>query len=152
MNLTDADTLKFQRGTPFLLDDICAIYPLTLGEIVDLGYDKFQLYLGVLTTTKPMLTADNNELKKLLENLTDFQYMLLLTTLDAEANTILKESFQVFCKESEVTFSLDPAQIILGPLEEKHILNEEKFYDFQRVLKRMYFLEQEGEEIIIYED
>lgn len=152
MNLTDADTLKFQRGTPFLLDDICAIYPLTLGEIVDLGYDKFQLYLGVLTTTKPMLTADNSELKKLLENLTDFQYMLLLTTLDAEANTILKESFQAFCKESEVTFSLDPAQIILGPLEEKHILNEEKFYDFQRVLKRMYFLEQEGEEIIIYED
>ena len=49
-------------------------------------------------------------------------------------------------------FSLDPPQIILGPLNEKHILNEEKFYDFQRILRRMYFLEVEGEEIIIYED
>jgi hypothetical protein len=31
MNLTDSDTLKFLRGSPVLLDDICAIYPATLG-------------------------------------------------------------------------------------------------------------------------
>ena len=41
MNLTDNEVLKFQKGSPILLEDICAIYPRTLGEIVDLGYDKF---------------------------------------------------------------------------------------------------------------
>jgi len=39
MNLTDNEILKFQKGSPILLDDICAIYPITLGEIVDYGYE-----------------------------------------------------------------------------------------------------------------
>ena len=59
MNLTDDEILKFQKGTPILLEDICAIYSVTIGEIVDLGYSKFQQYLGVLTALKP----DTNEAK-----------------------------------------------------------------------------------------
>ena len=56
MNLTDNEVLKFLRGAPVLLDDICAIYPVTLGEIVDIGYDKFQQYLSILISTKPIST------------------------------------------------------------------------------------------------
>jgi len=41
MNLTDNEILKFQRGTPIFLEDICAIYPAKLGEIIDIGYDEF---------------------------------------------------------------------------------------------------------------
>jgi len=41
MNLTDNETLKFLKGGPVFLDDICAVYPATLGEIVDVGYDNF---------------------------------------------------------------------------------------------------------------
>jgi len=41
MNLTDNEILKFQRGSPVFIDDICAVYSLTLGEIVDVGYEKF---------------------------------------------------------------------------------------------------------------
>jgi hypothetical protein len=41
MNLTDSEVLKFQKGSPVFLDDICAVYPATLGEIVDEGYDNF---------------------------------------------------------------------------------------------------------------
>ena len=40
----------------------------------------------------------------------------------------------------------------MGPLEEKHILNEDKFYELQQIIRRAYFLEQEGEEIIINPD
>ena len=152
MNLTDSDTLKFLKGTPILLDDICAIFPATLGQIVDEGYDKFEQYLGVLTATKPSTTHDkDDELTQLMSQLTDFQYILMLSTLDSHVNETMKAAFQFFTHENAI-FSLDPPQIILGPLEEKHILNEEKFYDFQRILRRMYFLEVEGEEIIIYED
>ena len=150
MNLTDSDTLKFQRGSPILLEDICAIYSATLGEIVDLGYDKFQIYLSAITATKPILDKSNSqdEMKKILDELTDFQYILMLTAIDKEANETLKNAFQFFCHEN-ISFSLDPAQIIVGPLEEKHLLTEEKFYDLQRIIRRMYFLEQDGEEIII---
>ena len=151
MNLTDNETLKFLRGGPVFIEDICAVYSATLGEIVDIGYDKFQQYLSVLTATKPNTVKGDDELNQLLESLSDFQYLLLMVSMDAQVNSLVKSAF-FFFTHSNATFSLDPPSIMLGPLEEKHILDETHFYDLQRVLKRMYFLEQEGEEIIIYDD
>lgn len=152
MNLTDNETLKFLKGSPVFLEDICAIYPATIGEIVDEGYDNFQKYLSIILAEKPIVkSSDDPELKELLNNLTDFQYLLMMTTLDEDSSILLKKAFNFFIHE-EVVFSLNPAQIIIGPIEENHLLTEEKFYDLQRILKRMYFIEQEGEEIIIYPD
>ena len=152
MNLTDDEVLKFQRGSPVFLDDICAIYPAKIGEIVDEGYSNFQKYLSVLIAEKPVINkSDDGELKDLMEQLTDFQYLLMMTAVDPEINQTVKDAFRFFTHEN-IVFSLDPAQIIIGPIEEKHLLTEEKFYDFQRILKRMYFIEQEGEEIIISKD
>ena len=142
MNLTDDDILKFQRGTPVLLEDICAIRSVTLGQIVDIGYSKFQQYLGILTTTKPVdLPNKDSELANLLNELTDFQYILMMCTMDPIMNSLGKEAFKFFTGET-VIFSLDPPQIVIGPIEEKHLLTEEHFYDFQKILRRMYFLEQ----------
>ena len=152
MNLTDTEVLKFQKGSPVLFEDICAIYPATLGEIVDVGYDKFQQYLSILTAEKPAPDVYKDaEMGEILENISDFQYLLLLVSIDFTTQQMAKNAFRFFT-HSEVSFSLEPAQIVIGPIEEKHLLTEDKFYDFQRILKRMYFLEQEGEEIIIYDD
>lgn len=153
MNLTDDDILKFQKGSPIFLEDICAIYPATLGEIVEEGYSKFQQYLSILTVGKPVLTKkEDQEMKALLDNLTDFQYVLMMIMTDLESNTIFRNACRFFLHENKVSFSLDPAQIILGPLEEKHILDERNFYKLQSILRYMYFIEHEGEEIVIYED
>ena len=152
MNLTDTHTLKFLKGSPVFLDDVCAIYPPTIGQIIEEDYDKFQEYVGVLTTTKPLSTKDaDKELQQMIEKLTDFQYLLLLATLDIQINQVLKSAFRFFTHE-DITFSLEPPQIVIGPLDEKHILDEGNFYDFQRIIKRMCFVEQEGDEIIIYPD
>ena len=151
MNLTDNEVLKFQKGGPIFLEDICAIYSVKLGEIVDIGYDKFQQYLGILTATKPTDLKGDNELEQLLASISDFQYLLLMISMDAKVNMLVKSALHFFTHEN-VTFSLEPPQILLGPLEEQHILDETHFYELQRVLRRMYFLETEGEEIIIYED
>ena len=152
MNLTDNEVLKFQKGSPILLDDICAIYPAKLGEIVDNGYDEFARYLNIITSTKPVGNPNkDDELSQLMAQLTDFQYLLMIATLDPEINNLLKKAFRFFTHE-EAIFILDPAQIILGPIEEKHILNEEKFYELQQIIRRMYFIDMDGEEIIIYAD
>ena len=150
MNLTDDEILKFQKGTPVFLDDICAVYSVTIGEIVDLGYSKFQQYLSIITATKPLLKADN-EFTKAISKLSDFEYILMMTYMDQKTNEVLKEAFKFFTHQV-VTFSLEPAQIVLGPLEEKHILNEEKFYQLQSLIKRAYFMELQGEQIIIHKD
>ena len=153
MNLTDEFTLKCLCGSPVFLDDICAIYPATLREIVSLGYDTFWQYLQVLIAEKPILDSkEDGELAKFLNGLSDFQYFLVMTNMDKEVNQKAKEAFRFFTHES-ATFSLDPAQIVVGPLQEKHLLTEEKFYDLRRILKRMYWIEQQdGEEIIIYDN
>lgn len=152
MNLTDNETLKFLKGSPVFIEDICAVFPATLGQIVDEGYDQFQQYLGALTASKPTTKLDNDkELRELMEKLTDFQYILLMANLDPQVHKTLKKGFKFFTHEDAI-FSLEPAQIIIGPIEEKHLMVESNFYDFQRLLKRMYFLETEEEEIIIYED
>jgi len=39
MNLTDTEILKFLKGSPIFIEDICAIFPPTVGQIVDEGYD-----------------------------------------------------------------------------------------------------------------
>lgn len=152
MNLTDDEVLKFQKGSPIFIKDICAVFPATVGEIVETGYSKFQQYLGIITSTKPApQKGEDKEYTKLLEELTDFQYVLLVSAMDKEFNALLKQAFLFFTHE-QVNFLIDPAQIVVGPLEEKHILIEEDFYDLQQVIRRAYFLEQEGEEIIIHED
>lgn len=149
MNLTDDEVLKFQKGSPVFIDDICAVYTATIGEIVDLGYSKFQQYLGIITATKPELKKNqDDELSAMLSKLSDFQYILMMVHLDKKSNELLKEAFQFFIHE-KVSFSLDPAQIVVGPIGEKHILNEDKFYDLQHVIKRAYFLQTEGDQIVI---
>ena len=152
MNLTDEFTLKCLKGSPVFLDDICAIYPATLGEIVDEGYDNFQRYIGIITMNKPTASKkDNNEFIKAVEELSDFQYILLLTALDKDFNQLLRQAFLFFTHE-QVFFSMEPAQIIFGPLEEKHLLTEDKFYEFRTIIRKMYFLDLEDEIVILSTD
>ena len=152
MNLTDNEVLKFQRGSPVWLEDICPIYPATLGEIVDIGYDNFQQYLSVLTITKPTEVKDNQELQQIIATITDFQYLLLVTSVDPQLFELFLNGAKFFLHADNVRFSLEPAQIVLFYGEEEKVLDEEHFYELQRILRRMYFLEQEGEEIIISPD
>ncbi len=151
MNLTDADTLKFLKGSPIFLEDICAIYPPKLGEVIDLGYDKFQSILSILTATKPLEKSKDSETNELMEQLTDFQFILFMASIDAKMNKEFKEGFQFFTHE-DVTITANPPAIFVGPIAEQRVINETQFYDFQHVMRRMNFLEVEGEEIIIYPD
>lgn len=152
MNLTDDEVLKFLKGSPIFIEDICAIFPPTVGAIVDEGYENFQKYVSVLTATKPTTQYDKDkELKDLMKKLSDFQYILLMANLDPQIHTLLKKGFRFFTHE-DALFSLEPAQIVIGPIAEKHILSEDKFYYFQRLIRRMCFLETEEDEIIIYDD
>lgn len=153
MNLTDNEILKFLKGSPVFLDDICAVYPAKLGEIIDIGYDKFQQYLSIMTTTKPIDNKQDKELKELIEKLTDFQFILFMCSIDSMMNSILKQAIHFFTHE-EATIVVEPPGpgIFIGPLEDKRMMTEQQFYDFQQLLRRMYFIEVEGEEIIIYQD
>lgn len=150
MNLTDDFVLKCQAGEPVFLEDICAIFPATLREIAALGYEKFQQYLGIIIAERPAFEK-KTPTTELLESLTDFQYLLAITTLDGETNQLARAAFKFFTHE-DVFFSSETAQIIIGPLTEKHIIDEEQFYAFRKIIKRMYWLGESEEDIIILEN
>jgi len=61
-----------------------------------------------LTSTKPEIKArENPEAKKILDSLTDFQYLLMTASMDLEVLDVLKSAFRFFIHE-EVSLSLDP--------------------------------------------
>lgn len=150
MNLTDGVILKFQKGGSILFEDICAIKSHTLGEVVDLGYDTFKQYLNVLLMEKPVITEEN-EVSKIIDELSTFQYFIMTTQMDSNVNQMARDAFLFFTGENTV-FSLEPSYIIFGDITDNRRMDEDAFYEFRRVLKRLCFIEIEGDEIIIYKD
>jgi hypothetical protein len=51
-----------------------------------------------------------------MSQLTDFQFILFMASIDVKMNQELKDGFRFFTHE-EITITLDPAQIIVGPLD-----------------------------------
>ena len=152
MTLTDDFTLKCMKGSPVFLDDICAIYPRKLGDIVDIGYSTFLKYINLFNMEKPSSQeVKDNELGTLLNKLDDFQYFLFMVNIDAESNQLAKNAFHFFTHE-QVIFSLEQEEIIIGPPQEKHLMIAEDFYNFRKILRRMYFLDVSKDDIVIEED
>lgn len=149
MILTDDFVLKCMSGEAIFFKDVCAIYSPTLRKIVSTGYDTFLQYISILNMSKP--TEDFGEITELIKNFSDFEYIIFLANVDQSFNLKLKELFRFFTHESTI-FSSTPPQIVFGPIEEKHLMGEEDFYEFRRIIRRMLFLDIDKEEIIINEN
>lgn len=128
MNLTDSDKLKLLYSKPLIYRDVCLVFSPTLDEIAACGLDNFYNYISILLTSKP--PVEDKEMKKILDKISDFEYLLMLTQMDKHQGDLLKAALQLFTKDKSLVI-LEPAQIILGDVEEKRILNNDNFYDFQ---------------------
>lgn len=143
MNLTDGFVLKCLFGSPVFLDDICAIFPATIKEITDVGYENFLMYLNLALIEKPA-DIENSELNEAISGLSNFQYLILMAGMDPETNSKIREAFHFFTHDT-ISFSLEPPQIIVGPASEEHILNEEKYQEFRQIIRKMYFMDTQPE-------
>ena len=128
MNLTDGDKLKLLYGYPLTFKDVCLVYSPVMNEIAATGLEDFYQSISILLTTKPV--GEEKEIAEVLDKLTDFQYLLLLTQLDPNNKRILTKALELFTKDRSLIL-LDNSEIILGDASEKRILNEENFYEFQ---------------------
>ena len=97
-------------GSPVFLDDICAVHCATLRQIIEVGYDNFLKFLGVMTTTKPIPSEIKNaEIEEIIKDLSDFEYFLLMATSDSLTGGIVRRAFRFFLQEKNILFSLNPA-------------------------------------------
>ena len=132
MSLTESETLKLLHGDPLVFKDICIVKSPLLGEIASIGLDKFYTYISILLTTKP--AAEDAEMKKLLNKISDFEYLLILAESDGNFKQQLMEAFKLFTGEKPLII-LDPPQLVLGPLTEKRMLEQYSFHNFQNYIR-----------------
>lgn len=148
MNSIDDDfVLKCLSGSLIFIKDICAFKNLTLRQIAQIGYTTFFSYLQVLTMDKPMLDLkkENKQVNDYLSSLSTFQYFLMMCGLDQNFNKMARDAFRTLLGEKQIFFSLQAQQILFGPINQQHILNEEDFYILQTYLKKAYCLESQGQ-------
>lgn len=114
-------------GMPVIYQDICLVYSPSLKKIAAEGLDKFYQYISLLLIEKPKL--EDEQVNKLLESLSDFEYLFLLAERDEKDRSLICSAFEFFCGE-KVTFIKEPLGIVFGPPQEKRILTQETFFGF----------------------
>ena len=133
MNSIKVDNLGLFYGKPLLVNDICVVYPPTLGDIAQIGVQPFYNYIGLLTMDKKELFESSNEA-------TEIAYLLATATLNVDFYDLIKEAFLFFIKE-EITLLPELEAIQIGKLEEKRLLLEDDFIIFQDYVRKVCALE-----------
>ena len=131
----DIKSLAF-IGSPSLFDDICFIYPLTVGTVLALqNSHKYDIYLRILTIDRFYIRELAKEKGiELLETREPFDFLVDSAQLDSIFLLELQDAFRTFIKE-EITITFEPKQIIVGDITERRVLNQENFEEFQNILR-----------------
>ena len=135
-------------GLPFDFQNICKIYPPTVGEIY--GNSKAKIYQHLLVISQEEIEDQMYGINGATEKdfvPTPFEYLLINANRSKEDEVLIKEAFHFFIRQ-EITFLYDRKEIIIGDLEEliKDIksledleklpkLNEENYFSFQNSIR-----------------
>lgn len=125
------------KGYPSRLGNICKVYPLKLSEIIEMGESVYNRKVSTLLLTENEVVENIKEKtgeEIPTEKVNVFQYLLL----SAEQNDMffleLQETFSTFIKE-EILFLPKINSILVGNPEERRLMTEESFIDFQNILR-----------------
>ena len=149
MSSTDGKILKFLCGLPVIYEDICLVKSPFLKDIASEGLDKFYQYLSFMTIKKPSM--ENTEINQLLSPLSDFEYLVLLSQMEAENHNLISAAFQFFTGDKP-TFLTQPTQIVLGDPAEKRILTKDNFVGFSELVGLACAMRDPKEETIQFLD
>ena len=149
MNLTEGDKLKLLYGKPLIYKDVCLVYSPLMDQVASIGLEEFYQYISLLLTSKP--PAEDKEMKKLLDKLTDFEYLLMTVSLEPDRQKILSRALEFFTQDKSKIL-IDSASVVLGDPLEKRILNKDNFYEFQSYIGAARAMEDYTEDRIEFKD
>jgi hypothetical protein len=123
-------------GAPYLFNEICFIYPLSVGKVLALQ-DKYSIYLQLLTLDRSsiirILKSKNIELES--GKVPDpFDFLMKSCELDSKFLLELEDAFRTFIQEG-ITILASIGNIVVGPPEDKRIIDRSNFSDFQNILR-----------------
>lgn len=135
----DIEDIKAQAfaGVPTELEGVCKVYPLTMREILEMGYSKYNVCLGFMILT-------SEEIVKLIKKktgqeispkkITPLSYLLKSADQSDSFLLDLQFAFSTFIKE-EVLFLPSMGAIVIGSPAEKRLLTESNFETFQNIIR-----------------
>ena len=124
-------------GVPSVLNNVCKVYPKTVREIVEMGVTNYQTKLEILLLTEI-------EICELIKNKTGdeispdqihtLSYLLASADVDDIFFLELQNIFTTFVQE-EVILLPKISSVLVGPPNEKRLINESNYRDFQDILR-----------------
>lgn len=136
MNNEDID-LKILRGSPIDVG-VGKLYPLTIGEISDIGESEYNRCISVTTILQDKLEFEG-------QKLTHFETTIVYCAQSPEFNEVFLKALNIFFKE-KVHFYRDGGIFYLGELEDRRFIDEEKFNHMKTVIKKQNFIKDDLEE------
>lgn len=124
-------------GYPSQFNNVCKIYPKTIGEIVEIGINKYQGQLGLLLLTETKiveLIKEKTGQEIPIEEVEPLTYLLASAEQDDRFLLELQSIFSTFIKEDILL--LPPINsVLVGSPEEKRLITPQNFRDFQDILR-----------------
>ena len=144
--------LKLLFGKPINIG-ICKIYPLTIEEIVEMGEQLYNQYLGILLYDVDLLDINKKMLEEMqIDKFTTYHFLLMQSYKDEEFKNLVIKAFECFIKED---IYYDDKSFTFYLLKENNTIaypiTFEIYELFKKILIRQNFLEElEEEEELIF--
>ena len=124
-------------GAPYNFDDICFIYPMTVGTTLALD-KKYDISLQLVTIDRGFIIQKYQSAYGEDFNVSDaptpLEYLMASCELDSEFLLEFKNAFFTFIRE-EVTILIPSCQIVIGSPLDKRIIDNNNFSDFQNIVR-----------------
>ena len=120
---------RFLFGVPVEFNDICLIYAPTNKDIISFGYNNFwELISPLLISYEDLYDAARMKARKEERSIDEYKILTPWENLwhnieQSNLQMAVKMAIKIFTKE-DTTFLVDQKMIVIGPVEERRIINE----------------------------
>lgn len=137
--------LQLQKGNPIDIG-ICKVYPLTVGEITDVGDSQYNQYLSSLLIDKSSLNMDDasKEVTEVFDKLTTFEIIILHIYHDESMQKVFTDSLSFFLREN-VEYHPN-GFFYLGEVEDNRIISKDNFELIKEIIKKQNYLQDDENE------
>lgn len=126
--------IKMMLRDPIYIEDVGKIYQPTIKDIIELGEDKLNEYIGVLAFSKDNLKEDTKEVY--LNNLTNFDIVHVIT--DNTFRKTLLDSISFFTQKKAMLFE----EVDMIAIGKQNKLHKDNYDDFVDVILKMFLRER----------
>ena len=136
--MSSIDRLKLLAGLPIKMSDsTCFVYPSTLKEIAMIGSETYFKYVNLCTINKKDIERFTKD-----KDIDPFDFIFLNCVFKDEFREEFINALNFFTKE-DVLFVKEMETFIIGDFEKSKFLLKDNYSEFQNIIIKQNFLDQE---------